>query len=63
MLLDKFNNRESALRNRTFDMRIRPGSTFKIITSIAGFKRGLIDEMDNNYRWYIEGKKDICGSR
>jgi len=62
MLLDKFNNKESVLRNRTFDMRIRPGSTFKTVTSIAGFKTGIIDKLDRDYRWYIEGKTDLYGS-
>ncbi len=63
MLLDKFNNRESMLRNRTFDMRIRPGSTFKTVTSIAGFKTGLIDKLDKEYRWYIEGRTDLYGAQ
>jgi len=63
MLLDKFNNRESVLRNRTFDMRIRPGSTFKTVTSIAGFKTGLIDKLDKEYRWYIEGRTDLYGAQ
>jgi len=62
MLLDKFNNKESVLRNRTFDMRIRPGSTFKTVTSIAGFKTGMINKLDRDYRWYIEGKTDLYGS-
>jgi len=62
MLLDKFNNKESVLRNRTFDMRIRPGSTFKTVTSIAGFKSGIIRKLDIDYRWYIEGKTDLYGA-
>jgi len=62
MLLDKFNNKESLLRNRTFDMRIRPGSTFKTVTAIAGFKTGMIDKLDREYRWYIEGRTDLYGA-
>ncbi len=43
-------------------MRIRPGSTFKTVTSIAGFKTGLIDKLDKEYRWYIEGRTDLYGA-
>ncbi len=62
MLLDEFNNPKSSLRNRALDMRIRPGSTFKMVTSIAGFKANLISKLDTKYRNYIEGKPDIAGS-
>ncbi len=62
MLLDEFNNPKSSLRNRAIDMRIRPGSTFKIVTSIAGFKYNLIPKLDRDYRKYIEGKPDIDGT-
>lgn len=62
MLLDEFNNPKSSLRNRALDMRIRPGSTFKIVTSIAGFKENLISKLDSRYRRYIEGRPDIYGS-
>jgi peptidoglycan glycosyltransferase len=63
MLLNEFNNPKSSLRNRTLDMRIRPGSTFKIVTSIAGFKENIINKLDTKYRKYIEGKQDINGTR
>ena len=62
MLLDEFNNPKSSLRNRALDMRIRPGSTFKMVTSIAGFKENLISKLDTQYRNYIEGRPDIAGS-
>ncbi|HHH51307.1 MAG TPA: hypothetical protein ENK76_02930, partial [Campylobacterales bacterium] len=62
MLLDEFNNPKSSLRNRAMDMRIRPGSTFKIVSSIAGFKRNIIPILDKKYSRYIEGKGDIQGS-
>ena len=62
MLLDEFNNPKSSLRDRAIDMRIRPGSTFKIVTSIAGFKSNLIPKLDRDYKRYIEGRPDIDGS-
>jgi hypothetical protein len=62
MLLDEFNNPKSSLRNRAMDMRIRPGSTFKIVSSIAGFKRNIIPLLDKKYSRYIEGRPDIDGA-
>jgi len=62
MLLDEFNNPKSSLRDRALDMRIRPGSTFKIVSSIAGFKRNIIPILDRKYSRYIEGKGDIKGA-
>ncbi len=62
MLLDEFNNKNSLLKNRALDMRIRPGSTFKMVTSMAGFKADIIPELDRKYRRYIEGRKDLFGS-
>jgi len=62
MLMDEFNNPTSSLRNRALDMRIRPGSTFKTVTAIAGFKEKIINRLDTQYRQYIEGKPDVDGS-
>ena len=63
MLLDEFNNKNSLLKNRALDMRIRPGSTFKMVTAIAGFKAGIIPKLDNRFSRYIEGKTDLYGAR
>ena len=63
MLLDEFNNKNSLLKNRALDMRIRPGSTFKMVTAIAGFKAGMITQLDRDYRYYIEGRQDLYGAR
>jgi len=62
MLLDEFNNPKSSLRNRALDMRIRPGSTFKMVSSIAGFKRNIIPILDKKYSGYIEGRGDMKGA-
>jgi cell division protein FtsI/penicillin-binding protein 2 len=62
MLIDEFNNPKSFIRNRAIDMRIRPGSTFKIVTSIAGFKANMISKLDKYYKKYIEGRPDIYGT-
>ena len=63
MLLDEFNNAKSSIRNRALDMRIRPGSTFKIVTAITGFKEGMIPLLDKKLRKNIEGRQDINGSK
>ena len=63
MLMDEFNNAQSSIRNRALDMRIRPGSTFKIVTAMAGFKEGVIKILDSRLTHNIEGKQDIYGSR
>lgn len=63
MLIDEFNNAQSSIRNRALDMRIRPGSTFKIVTAITGFKEGVIKVLDSKFRRHIEGRQDINGSQ
>ena len=63
ILLDEFNNARSSIRNRALDMRIRPGSTFKIVTAITGFKEGMIPLLDSKYKKNIEGKQDINNTK
>ena len=63
MLMDEFNNAKSSIRNRALDMRIHPGSTFKIVTAVAGFKEGVIPILDGRLKRNIEGKQDIDGSK
>jgi len=63
MLMDEFTNAKSSIRNRALDMRIRPGSTFKIVTAITGFKEGAIKLLDNKLKKNIEGKQDINNTR
>jgi len=63
MLLDEFNNARSSIRNRALDMRIRPGSTFKIVTAITGFKEGMIPLLDSKFKRNIEGVQDINNTK
>ena len=63
MLIDEFRNAKSSIRNRVLDMRIRPGSTFKIVTAIAGFKEGMIKLLDTKLKKNIEGKQDINNTK
>ena len=63
MLMDEFSNAKSSIRNRALDMRIRPGSTFKIVTAITGFKEGVIKLLDSKLKKNIEGRQDINNTK
>lgn len=57
LIVDTLNNRVSTIKNRALDMLIHPGSTFKMVTSIALAQKGKLDDISE-----LKGKTDIYGT-
>ena len=57
---DSWNSKKSLLQNRALVMNVHPGSTFKILTSIAAFKSGVITPHNNTIE-EILGKDNLKG--
>jgi len=60
LYLDKLNRKLSPLQNRAFYLEAHPGSTFKILTSIAALEEGIITKFKNRFR-HLEGISDLYG--
>ena len=54
LIIDTLNNRKSTIQNRALDMLVHPGSTFKIVTSIALSQEGKLDDFEQ-----LKNKTDI----
>jgi hypothetical protein len=57
LIVDTLNNRKSTIQNRALDMLVHPGSTFKMVTSIALAQEGKLDDIPE-----LKGKTDIYGA-
>ena len=56
LIIDTLNNRVSTIKNRALDMLVHPGSTFKMVTSIALAQEGKLDNIPE-----LNNTKDIYG--
>ena len=57
LIVDTLNNRASTIQNRALDMLVHPGSTFKMVTSIALAQEGKLDDITE-----LKGRTDIYGT-
>jgi len=57
LITDTLHNRVSTIQNRAFDMLAHPGSTFKMVTSIALAQKGLLVDIPE-----LNGTTDIYGT-
>jgi cell division protein FtsI/penicillin-binding protein 2 len=56
LIVDILNSSASTIQNRAFSMWVHPGSTFKMVTSIALAKEGKLQELS-----MLNGKTDLFG--
>ena len=56
LIVDTLNNKASTIQNRALDMLAHPGSTFKMVTSIALAQEGMLDDIPE-----LKDKTDIYG--
>lgn len=54
LIIDTLNNKTSTIKNRALDMLVAPGSTFKIVTSIALAQYGMLEDIPE-----IKGKSNL----
>lgn len=62
LIIDRLNNKKSTIKNRALNMLAHPGSTFKIVTSLALAKEDNLN-LTSEEKKELYGKKDLNGTR